>query len=134
MPKQTSLICENCRKQTLHIKQTPNHILHLLLTIITGGIWLIVWIPIIFFGSDKPWRCSVCGSKAAGSGWGVAGSIYREYKQAGLREQIDKEKITIKCPYCGTTSSIQGGAIINENDVSVCANCKKKFIIADSIA
>jgi hypothetical protein len=40
--KQTMLNCVNCEKPTLHIQQTPNHILHLLLSLVTGGIWIIV--------------------------------------------------------------------------------------------
>jgi hypothetical protein len=32
----------------------PNHILHLILTIITGGVWgLLVWLPIAIFGGEK---------------------------------------------------------------------------------
>lgn len=38
----------------------PNHILHLLLTIFTGGLWLIVWI-IVANGAKGP-ICSRCGS------------------------------------------------------------------------
>jgi hypothetical protein len=32
----------------------PNHILHLLLTIFTGGLWgLFVWLPLSIFGGEK---------------------------------------------------------------------------------
>jgi hypothetical protein len=32
----------------------PNHVLHLILTIITGGAWgLFVWLPIVIFGGEK---------------------------------------------------------------------------------
>jgi len=36
-----------------------NHILHLFLTIFTGGLWAVVWI----FASmgKKDWRCPMCG-------------------------------------------------------------------------
>ena len=38
-----------------------NHILHLLLTIVTGGLWAVVWL----FASmgKKDWRCPSCGQK-----------------------------------------------------------------------
>jgi hypothetical protein len=31
----------------------PNHILHLILTIITLGFWAIVWIAVTIFGGEK---------------------------------------------------------------------------------
>lgn len=60
--KQTSSYCKTCGKQTLHTKQTPNHILHLLLSLVTLGLWLIVWLIIVVANSGKRPRCSVCGS------------------------------------------------------------------------
>jgi hypothetical protein len=31
----------------------PNHVLHLLLTIFTLGLWAIVWIGVVMFGGEK---------------------------------------------------------------------------------
>jgi hypothetical protein len=31
----------------------PNHILHLILSIVTAGLWLIVWLLIVIFGGEK---------------------------------------------------------------------------------
>lgn len=56
--KQLMQHCNHCGRPTLHIQQTPNHLLHLVLTILTAGIWLIVW---IFTKSTRP-TCTVCGS------------------------------------------------------------------------
>ena len=39
--------CAECNKSTMHYQEKPNHILHLLLSIVTAGIWLIVWILFI---------------------------------------------------------------------------------------
>ena len=51
--------CENCNRQTVVYRPTPNHVLHLLMTILLCGLWLIVWIGVsIRFGG---WRCTVCG-------------------------------------------------------------------------
>jgi len=33
--------------------KNPNHILHLLLSIVTFGIWIFVWIMMIFFSKEK---------------------------------------------------------------------------------
>ena len=50
--------CAECNKSTMHYQEKPNHILHLLLSIVTAGIWLIVWI--LFIQAKDP-QCSVCG-------------------------------------------------------------------------
>lgn len=57
--KYSSGYCKHCRKQVKIEGQSPNHILHLLLSIITGGLWLIVWI-ILCCLSGK-YRCPICG-------------------------------------------------------------------------
>ena len=51
--------CENCQKPTLHIQQKPNHILHLLLSLITFGFWLIIWGCVMIVPGDK--QCTSCG-------------------------------------------------------------------------
>ena len=33
--------------------QRPNHVLHLILTLITFGLWAIVWIALVAFGGEK---------------------------------------------------------------------------------
>ena len=52
--------CKDCDKQVVVFRKGTNHILHLLLSIFTAGLWLIVWIGVaIKFGG---WRCTQCGS------------------------------------------------------------------------
>jgi hypothetical protein len=36
-----------------------NHILHLLLTILTAGLWIIVWIILVVSGGEKRWMINV---------------------------------------------------------------------------
>lgn len=51
--------CPNCQENVLGVRKGTNHVLHLLLSIITFGIWIIIWILVsIKIGG---WRCSVCG-------------------------------------------------------------------------
>jgi len=59
--EKSTAFCETCNAQRLIVRPGTNHILHLLLTLVTFGLWLIVWI----FGTIKigGWRCSVCGTK-----------------------------------------------------------------------
>jgi len=57
----TEKYCKRCEKHVLAQKKTANHILHLLLSIFTAGLWIIMWILVgIRIGG---WRCSQCGLK-----------------------------------------------------------------------
>lgn len=59
--QQTSKWCRTCNRQTLANRPGTNHVLHLLLSIITCGLWLIVWaLSSVKFGG---WRCAFCGRK-----------------------------------------------------------------------
>ena len=59
--------CPSCRQMRMFIRERPNHILHLLLTVFTLGIWLLIW-PVVSAAkaSQRP-CCSVCGTKYDGS-------------------------------------------------------------------
>ena len=53
--------CPSCNKRVVVFRKGTNHILHLLLSIVTFGVWLIVWFgSAVKFGG---WRCTECGSK-----------------------------------------------------------------------
>ena len=51
--------CNACQIRTTLQAQTPNHILHLLLTLVTAGVWAIVWLLLAL--QRAPYRCSRCG-------------------------------------------------------------------------
>jgi outer membrane biosynthesis protein TonB len=56
---QASKFCKRCNKPTLHARPGTNHILHLLLTVLTLGFWIPVWVlSSIRIGG---WRCQTCG-------------------------------------------------------------------------
>lgn len=59
--EETQKYCQDCKQNALVRRRGTNHLLHLLLTIVTGGLWLIVWILAVpKFGG---WRCSQCGGR-----------------------------------------------------------------------
>lgn len=60
---ESSGYCAHCDRVTLHHKQRINNVLHLLLTICTGGLWLIVWLLLGGANSAKRMRCTSCGRK-----------------------------------------------------------------------
>ena len=57
--------CKQCGEQRKVSRKSANHILHLILSVLTAGFWLIVWFLVaIQFGG---WRCDTCGSTKANS-------------------------------------------------------------------
>jgi hypothetical protein len=58
--EKASGFCKQCNKQSVVFRKGTNHILHLLLTLVTMGLWILVWFgSAVKFGG---WRCSTCGS------------------------------------------------------------------------
>lgn len=59
--KQTSRYCRTCGKPTLHQKEIFSGAWGCLLTLLTGGLFLIVWILADVLGILRPYKCQVCG-------------------------------------------------------------------------
>ena len=55
--------CKICDKNVKAEAKSPSHILHLLLSLITGGIWIIMW---ILCALSADWHCSECGGRKIG--------------------------------------------------------------------
>lgn len=54
--------CRTCQKQVRIRRKGTNHLLHLILTLLTGGFWIIGWVMCAI--KIDGWRCSHCGEKA----------------------------------------------------------------------
>lgn len=62
MSVQVSRHCKQCGHKTLHEKQSMSTGMGLLLTIITAGLFLLLWIPYLMFWLPfRPFRCQTCG-------------------------------------------------------------------------
>jgi hypothetical protein len=55
------LFCETCQQPRPFDKPGPNHVLHLLLSCITFGLWLIMWFFAAIADSPKEYHCRTCG-------------------------------------------------------------------------
>ena len=53
--------CPDCGQQRPFEKQSLNHVLHLILSVITVGGWIIVWLILAVLNAFKPMRCRECG-------------------------------------------------------------------------
>jgi len=53
--------CPHCRRESVFIEGRVAHRKHLLLTIVTAGLWLVPWAAMILGKLLRPYRCQVCG-------------------------------------------------------------------------
>jgi hypothetical protein len=73
--------CNICNRVTVHIRNdiSPNHVLHLLLSIVTMGLWLPIWLLLCIFniGSEGLPICSICAGERQPKEWDKT-AIYGE--------------------------------------------------------
>ncbi len=62
---QTRMWCKTCGGYRLATKACPSHLLHLVLSVLTCGLWLLVWGVVFVVNAFRPYRCISCG----GSTW-----------------------------------------------------------------
>lgn len=59
----TGRFCKTCKKRVLHTAQRFSGGMGCLLTILTGGLFLLFWIPIMLIDMNRAWVCNICGTK-----------------------------------------------------------------------
>ena len=59
MAKVIPRYCPTCGENTKHVHNGPNHVLHLLMAIVTGGLWIVVW---ILLSIGYKFVCDRCGA------------------------------------------------------------------------
>lgn len=57
----TRKFCPDCNQNRLFEKSGTNNILHLLLSVITVGCWIPIWILCAVLNAFRPFRCQSCG-------------------------------------------------------------------------
>lgn len=64
------LYCSRCKRPTEHLVEEPNHVLHAILSLLTAGLWLFVWLIVVFQtrSPEGRARCTACGSLYTGAG------------------------------------------------------------------
>jgi len=53
--------CARCRHRHIFVRAKINHPIHLILSILTFGLWLISWVAVCIGTILRPWRCEHCG-------------------------------------------------------------------------
>jgi hypothetical protein len=92
-----SLYWHKCRAATGHTKNTMSHGLHLLIALLTAGLWLIPWILLCIFASQAP-SCSHCGS-SYNQPLAVEAKA-RAQKPRTFRDASTSGGSMKRCPYC----------------------------------
>lgn len=55
--------CKHCDATMPCEKRSPNHVLHIILSVLTIGLWLVVYALMAIESSGHSWRCQKCGTK-----------------------------------------------------------------------
>jgi hypothetical protein len=55
--------CMSCSQFVRGEKKAVNHILHLILSIFTSGLWLFVWLLVVLSAGAKSHLCPTCGEE-----------------------------------------------------------------------
>ncbi|MCK4340303.1 MAG: hypothetical protein KAY37_01095 [Phycisphaerae bacterium] len=58
-----SAYCSTCGTQRAFERPGLNHILHLLLSLVTCGCWILVWVLLAVLPPHEPYQCRTCGAK-----------------------------------------------------------------------
>ncbi len=88
--KESQGYCKKCEENILIRAETPNHVLHLIITIFTLSLWVIVWIGLSI--KPKEWRCTKCGNL-------VLSSEMRGTKECPHCNEVVPQ-IMATCPTC----------------------------------
>ena len=55
---------DRCGCRSLHFRRAIDHVLHLLITVVSGGMWALVWIYLAL--NRDQWKCEECGCQWSG--------------------------------------------------------------------
>ena len=108
MTHRTIRQCANCDRPTPHESPSTSHVLHLLLSIITAGIWLPLWLVVALNNSNQS-TCTVCGREV-----GLFGSA-----RGGVKGLQPTRETHVKCPDC---------AELVKREARVCKHCGCKLV------
>lgn len=100
MTTQEMMHCDNCGKNTMHVRPSTSHVLHFLLTVVTLGFWAIVWLLVTLSNSSQN-QCSVCGREVGLFGIGSGGDkTAKQTPETPAPTQAAVVENTRPCPFC----------------------------------
>lgn len=67
MEKHEMKTCSSCKETSMHEVKRTNHIMHIILSILTGGLWLIVYLFAASWDNKKYSKCPLCNVAEIGN-------------------------------------------------------------------
>ncbi len=86
--KQLQLQCAVDNEITPHNQQTPNHVLHAILSLLVIGLWIPVWIVIAIGAGSEPATCVKCGNRRPVQGAAVILGKASDIKPTSAKQWI----------------------------------------------
>lgn len=59
---QKQIDCYRCHRSTLATREAFPSLLHLLVALVTCGLWIVPWLLLSFVHTTKKYNCTVCGA------------------------------------------------------------------------
>ena len=59
-PESKKFYCNCCKTERMFSREKVNHRLHIVLSLLTGGLWLISWLALYIGQRFELWTCSSC--------------------------------------------------------------------------
>jgi hypothetical protein len=105
--KQLQLQCGSCGELTPHTQKTPNHVLHALLTVFTGGLWAIGWV--VAATTQDMASCGRCGTHRSARGQPTIGLLVAGSESQRI-DAVDEALRKVKGPllHCRNKHGIVG--------------------------
>jgi hypothetical protein len=89
--------CPKCGRGVKVERKGASHIIHFILTILTSGLWLIIWVICGIMGTK--WRCLSCGGIAIKDSSLSTNKVDIEGDKIHQDQEHNFENLK-KCPYC----------------------------------
>ncbi len=100
--------CKNCEQITKHELARTSHVLHLLLSLVTVGMWLPIWLLVALNNRSRA-TCTACGREV-----GMFGS-----SRGGVKGMLPTPETHVKCPDC---------AELVRREARVCKHCGCRLV------
>lgn len=112
MSNQVMKHCKVCGEVTMHVQPATSHLLHLFLSVMTAGLWIVIWFFVAQSNASQS-QCSQCGSTRG---------LFGTTRSAGYsKANYDKPtpETHVKCPDC---------AELVRREARVCKHCGCRLI------
>lgn len=117
-----SYYCHECQSKKMHERQRFSGGWGCLLTILTGGLFIPIWLLLNFLELFSPFRCIDCGEPYR------RGRKIENDKPSRIEPVVKLNIVKVECPACEKITSVPESYLGKKG---TCNNCKTSFIIGE---